>query len=246
MKKFITIIIIASLALCCSSASGYESAETDDEGVWSLETFDSGEEYLLNSVSGEKIAKAFGYNEAGELVEIPLDEYLDIKNSIAASALPESGGSADYLTMPMSASSWYYDYRETSSYVGVGTPMKLTADIKGPAAILGWDSVSLEHDFGGETWLSAAMKERIQRGASFPWNIYVDLGTSCDYRFEIPAGYIGYIRFTPYMNYTVGDLYYVYVASLVYDEIHLGEVWGASPKKLANGKCDGLFELIYK
>ena len=57
------------------SASGYESAETDDEGVWSLETFDSGEEYLLNSVSGEKIAKAFGYNEAGELVEIPLDEY---------------------------------------------------------------------------------------------------------------------------------------------------------------------------
>ena len=48
------------------------------------------------------------------------------------------------------------------------------------------------------------------------------------------------------MNYTVGDLYYIYVASLVYDETYLGEVWGASPKKLSNGFCDGLYELIYK
>ena len=62
----------------------------------------------------------------------------------------------------------------------------------------------------------------------------------------MPEGSTGYIQFTPYLNVTIGDLYYVYTGPLVYDELYVGEVWGATPKEIAGGFADGLFELVLK
>ena len=256
MKKVLSLILtlamIFALCLPVSAASFSEMEETNSESQWVLKTAESGEEYILNRSSGEIIAKVFSYNEFGELVEMDLSEYLVLKNSlpcVTSRSLNTTGTLSPYKDNTSSSAAkntWIYDYRETSTTVEFGTPVKVTQDIRGPGKVSHFTSTTIEHSFGGDVSIVGAMKNVIQLGASFDWHISLASETSNGYEFDVPRGYIGYIQFTPYLNVTEGDLYYLYSDILFQDEIYLGEVWGSAPREIEGGFADGLFELILR
>lgn len=252
MKRVISFMLVLTMAFALwspvSAATVPNAQETNSLSPWILEESDSGDEYLLNPSSGEIIAKAFGYNAMGELVEIDLKDYLVLKNSLPHIESMES--STDPLTPSVTSSgvvaTWIYDYRETRTYNGIGDPIKVSADMKGPGSISHFNATTIEHSFGGEVGLTWTMISDIQLGASFDWHKSLSSETSNGYTYEVPAGRTGYIQFTPYLSVTVGGMYHVYIAPLVTNEYYVGEVWGATPKEIAGGFADGLFELVLK
>lgn len=218
---------------------------------WTIQSDPSGFEYLLNIVTGEKIVRAFTYNEEGLLVEISLEECLQIKKSSpsvnAIPAVDAAVNSVDYGTEDASTLRYetvMYNYQETSTYQANGTPVKVSADSKGPASISYFISQTISCSFGGNISLTTAYKNAISSGASFSWNNTLSSQVQNGYTYPVPSGRTGYIRFTPYMNVTTGNLYQIYISSYGTEEKNLGTVWGYSPKALSNGIADGLYELV--
>ena len=256
MKKFLSLVLTATIIFSMNSFA-FAADQSDQtkslESVWVLKTFESGDKYLYNSNSGQMIVKAYTYDETGTLVEIDLNDYLDIKNSLLDVAnLPTqiSGVSIplenDKELSYASDYSWVPSYRETNTYIGLGEPVKVTGDVVGPATVSHFNSSTVSHSFGGDVGMTLGIQSAIQASASFSWNVSLESEVSNGYAFPVPEGEIGYVQFTPYLNVTVGDLYYIYMAPFVYDEVYIGEVWGSSPKQIAGGFADGAYELILK
>jgi hypothetical protein len=244
-RKFIAILLVLALAVCVFPISAF-AENIPEANTWSIETSPSGEKYLFNKLTGEKTIAAYRPDDKGNLVEVSLEECLEIKNSMmrvsgTSAALADNNyvapDSANYETV-------IYDYRQSSTSVGYGTPIKVSADVTGPATISYLTSKTVSCSFGGGISLSAAMQNAIKSGASFSWNTSLSTASSLSYSFSVPSGRTGYIQFTPYLNVTSGNLYQIYVSSYGTTETNLGSVWGKSPKSLSNGFADGLYELV--
>ena len=256
MKKIISLVLTISIIFSASCLSAYatNTSEAGSSPVWTIESFPSGEEYLYNEISGEIIAKAFCFDETGNLIELDLQEYLLTKNSPSYTS-----GSSNLSGPPLFSTAavgpnpddflrrdtWAYEYRETRTYVTSGDPIKVSADLKGPGTISHLTSIQIGHTFGGDVSFTATIKNAVQLGASFVWNVSAATEESNTYAVDVPAGRTGYVQFTPRFDVTVGDLYYVYTAPFVSEETYLGEVWGSSPRMLDNGFADGTYELVY-
>lgn len=259
MKKITSLILTAALSLLftvsafasCDSASSFSNQElqtstTPEQTVtkFSLETSSSGEQYLLNETTGEKTIAAYAYNENGELVKISLSECKRIKeSSVPIDNGIESRANPVNTVLPQAIT---YRYVETSAYVGNGIPVKVSADMRGPGRITTIQATTVSCGFGGDISLTGTIKKVIELGASFTWNVSLSTEASNSYEFDpIPAGEIGYVQFIPYYNVSIGDLYQGHSESSLPDT-YKGEVWGQSPKKLASGLADGLYELVIK
>ena len=249
MKKkmrFLSLLLAAALILGALPGTAFavnaEMSCQPDE--WMLGESNSGKAYAYNPATGEKVIKAWGYNEDGELVELDWVEYLQIKNS-ADSTSPEQDVSTNTQSVPYTADiATAYEYRETMTYMQHGPSHKVTIDIVGPSKIEYVSSVEVSNSFGGEINLTGTIKNMIQLGASFDWHETLSSSTSVGATFVVDPGETAYVRFTPYLDVTVGDLYYITVAAGHYNESNLGEVWGKSPRMLPNGFADGLLELV--
>lgn len=245
MKKRLTalltsLIIMMNLVLFPTYASSITPIQAVPE--LSLETTSTGEQYLLNETTGEKIIKAYTYNKDGTLFEIPLTEYQRIINSTPK--IPSSNSNdISFKSESELLRALTYRYDETSSYVALGTPLKVSSELKGPGEVSISHSSTVSCSFGGDVSVSSTIKKKIQAAASFSWNVSLATEVSDTYTFPVPAGKIGYIQFTPYFDVTVGDLYQGHSESSLADRF-LGEVWGKSPQKIDTGFANGLFELV--
>lgn len=256
MKKLMLLLLTVVLSLsltapaCASCISNPEmqasTTPAQNASRFSLETSSAGEQYLLNETTGEKTIAAYAYNEDGELVKISLSDCKRIKESspaLPSDNVPTSQAKAADLILPNAIT---YRYVEKSSYVESGTPIKVSADMRGPGKITTIQATTVSCSFGGDISLTGTIKKKIELGASFAWNASLSTEASNSYEFDpIPAGEIGYVQFIPYYNVSIGDLYQGNSESSLPDT-YKGEVWGQSPKKLASGLADGLYELVIK
>lgn len=249
-KKIFTLFIAAALLTSCTipASATLKTANADSlpSANWSLKTFPSGEKYLYNENTGDTVVKAFCYTQDGEFVELTLQEYLQIKNSVPYVATNPEHDTNNICEVAAVSSTWYYDYREARAYVGQGDPCIVSSDVRGPGTIQHTQSATIEHSFGGSATIDGTTKNLIQLGASFDWHTSLASETSNSYTFDVPSGNIGYIQFTPYLNITEGDLYMVSVLPGIIDETYMGEAWGASPIKTSGGFAYGIFELMLK
>lgn len=252
--SLLTVLMLVSMCPWVTAANINSAPSAEQSSLLEIKSFPSGEKYVYNHATGEIIAKAFTYNEAGELVELDVEEYVAIKTSqptiSGSSVSPEM---VDTAVLPPDGSfetgtnsvgySYVYDFRETTTHTRLGDPVKVSADMKGPGYISYFTSTSVNETFGGGLSLSLTIKNAIKIGASFDWNASLTTRTTIGYTYSVPAGYTGYVQFTPYYNVTVGDLYYLTITPFDIIETNMGEVWGASPKELPSGLADGIYEL---
>lgn len=257
MKKFISLLLLSlSLMIPVFASNTPEPSPSNQEiqastppvqqaSRFSLQTSSAGTQYLLNATTGEKVIQAFAYNEAGELVAIPLSEYKRIRDSMQDLPLADNTSQQFELeTYPTSPRAITNTYIERMSYVIEGAPLKVSADMRGPGRITTVQAVSLTSSFGGDIGVTIYLEDLIAAGASFTWNSTATSEASNSYEFDpIPAGSIGYVNFIPYFNVSEGDLYQIRSESSLPPR-YLGYVWGQSPKTTATGFADGLFELI--
>jgi len=107
-------------------------------------------------------------------------------------------------------------------------------------------SVTTTESFGGNTSITAEISKAIKLGATFTWNTTSASAIGVGFTWPITSGKNGYIKFTPYLDVTVGNLsmfFYDY-ATGVSGFLDVGEVWGASPRKLPSGFTNGLYEVV--
>lgn len=199
--------------------------------------------YLQNRITGEKIVEAFVLDSTGHFVNIDLVAYADQLNT-----MPQvSNGSTyeDIVTEPQRRTSISYSYDESTAYVGLGSGIKVTADVAGPADLTYGESASISQSFGGEISITSTIKSKIQSGASFNWNTSLQSSAQFSLTISIPSGKTGYVQFRPRYNVTEGTLtQYVTTDSIV--ETYKYDVWGQSPIKLATGFADGIYERILR
>ena len=253
-KKLSTLILSVVLLITCCVFPGYAATNTGQDveksaGVWVLEYDSDGEAYIRNKLTNERIVEAVRCNADGELEELDIEDYVQIKNSLSIddSALESNSMNNALLgndIEPMSDSGWMYLYEETRNYVALGTPIKVSADLRGPGTIFHLDVRTIQHSFGGDVNVPID-QTAITIGAGFSWNVSAKTTTSNGYVYPVPSGELGYIQFTPYLNVTEGDLYHIYAAPFVYLENYLGKVWGKSPRKYGD-LADGIYELVLR
>ena len=244
-KKLIALSLFTALLIGCTLPARAVPGGTAT-AVQPMEATSTGENFFYRKATGETVIKAYSYNESGELIALTLEEYLQIQNSV-----PSVPGDSEWQPYNIRGAStvsntWYYDYRETDAYVALGDSYAVTADVKGPATIQHTQSATIQHSFGGSVTLDGATKLLIQTGASFDWHTSLSSGVSNSYTFEVPSGKIGYVQFTPYLNYTEGEIYLVTVLPGYMDEMHIGDAWGACPIEIPGGFANGIFELILR
>lgn len=242
---FLMLVLTTAMMPPYANAVGEIGGKT--QGSWAFVQDEEFGPCLLNVDTGERLLKAFGCDADGAFVEMDLREYLQIKNaaSIKGADTIYEGGNRDGLNSVFSYSGTY-SYRETHSYIGTGTPVKVSGDLRGPGQISLFNTVTISHFFGGEISLNMQEKLAVQTGASFSWNTTLTSESMNGYEFSVPSNRVGYIQFTPYLHVTEGDLYYIQITPAGTYENFVGTAWGASPVRTGNGFADGCYELILR
>ena len=117
-KKLSTLILSVVLLITCCVFPGYAATNTGQDveksaGVWVLEYDSDGEAYIRNKLTNERIVEAVRCNADGELEELDIEDYVQIKNSLSIddSALESNSMNNALLgndIEPMSDSGWMY------------------------------------------------------------------------------------------------------------------------------------------
>lgn len=142
----------------------------------------------------------------------------------------------------------YYFYNETKKQVVNGSQVKVSAGQMGPSTINVVYSATITHGFSIPLSINvSAMKDKIKANAGFTWNSSLSTTTSIGGSFEVAAGKVGYLGFTPYLNKTIGTAY----TEIRYSNGNVTRtptenVSGTSPIKLSNGVADGMYAIVYK
>lgn len=247
-KKFVALLLSLVLLLTCSTVSvfalhGKKTTANFPDATWTLEYTPDGEEYLYNADTGEKIIKAYGYNYNGQLVELNLSAYLIEKNKPTLNIINPQPIEEDNLFPTPRGFTWFPVYREEKASTCKGTAQRVSADLKGPGTINIVTSTTVTHSFSSGFSLSDNYKKAIQGGASFDWSTSASSASSTSYGVSVPAGVIGHMQFTPYLNVTLGKLYQVASDPLYPDEVCVGDVVGYSPQTVGSF-ANGLYELV--
>ncbi|GAA0234510.1 hypothetical protein [Metaclostridioides mangenotii] len=205
-----------------------EPDEQSEEWIKSIDDV-TGEEFLLNEVTNEKVYDVFETQD-GETVKLSIDEaLLKFTQSVPINEEP---------TIQPRIESFF---KKTSSKQITGSAKKLTQDVAGGskgATISVSNSATISETFSIS--LDATMKKKVRAGAGFSWNTSLSRSVTTTHR--VPAKKIGYVAFKPYYNQVTGKLTTM---------LHSGEsttktVTANSPKRLSTGVCDGLEYLVTK
>lgn len=221
--------------------------------IWVVNVDDNDNIYLLNMETYEVILEAMRFNNDGDLEHINLIEYAQEINYINFRMnqlinKPETKNSGyddnkNFRVIPI----WADIYTETSQWIGLGDPIRVTAFCVG-CHISTTQSASISQSFGGTISLNATLRDRISTGASFSWNSSATRSSTSSYSWQVPTNMTGHIEFTPRLNVTQGVITRVFTWPPFMDTTleYRGSVWGASPIRLSNGQADGTFRLVYR
>lgn len=240
MKRFLICLLAFTFILPFQA----QAAATDNGDMWIVKN-STDSVYLQNRETGEIIVEASAIDSTGHLVKIDLVAYANQLN--AAPQFP-SASVCTNITEERQArrTSISYSYQEDSTYVGLGSGIKVSPDVVGPGTITYGESTSVTESFGGDISIDFSIKKKIKGSASFNWNTSLQSGSQFTAGFSVPSGKTGYVRFRPRYNVTEGILtQYVTTDSLIVDT-YTFEVWGQCPIKLATGFADGIYELALK
>ena len=188
---FTYVLSTSSYALGRNSTydSRSESIPTEE---WIVMYRADGSIYLENSITGEQIVESFKFDHYGNRVEIDLVERaaelneriyqrdLELENNISLYNIPD-----EPLRGP---STVVYLYEESYHYRVVGDPIKITADINGPASITYGESVTIVADYGGSVTITSTIEDIISSGAEFSWSNSAESSSEFTVEYEVPAG----------------------------------------------------------
>lgn len=255
MKKNLKIItsFILSLTILFTLSSPAFAVENSPQiqnsqrENWIVAFAKDGSIYLENETTGEIIVSAFRIDENGIEQPVNLVDYANELNTISIIPTIDSVNEQTDV-MPRKGTTVTYNYKEKTSYKGIGTGMKVTPDVVGPATITYGESVSVSEQFGGGITISAEIKKAITTEASFAWNVELSSSANFTVSKDIVAGRTGYVEFRPYLNVTKGTLTKkvihvpegVVVSSTDYD------AWGQCPIRLSSGFADGIYDVRYR
>ncbi len=240
-KRLLSLSFI--LALCVINAHAFAASPKD---YWYVTTDQNGEIVLHNNATGETITEAFRFTETGERVPVDLQFYAnELNESIAMHATTEKTMILSSDALLRGPSTYAYTFEESSTEKKLGESIKVTSDIRGPATVTYGESVTIMDSFGGDISITAKIENAIEAGASFTWNKSLSSSSQFSVAYDVPAGRIGYIKFTPYYNISSGTIVRrLYSPSLIKTDRFPG--WGKSPIKLSTGFADGVYALVKK
>ncbi|PJN88403.1 hypothetical protein [Bacillus sp. mrc49] len=249
-KNFILFFIVALFSIL---GANQVFANGSNERFLEKTDVETGDPYLEDADTNEKIYEAFKTDADGNLVQIDLDEYKQLMTSnddIETNEeleLKENIDSKIKITprSPLTYETFRYSGEKGKSVVN-GSRRKVTPDIKGPGSITYGESVTVNNSFTGS--YSASFESKVKSSASFSWQKSLTSLSKFSTTFPVSKGKTGYVSFTPYMNKTWGTGYKETrnTAGIVISTKSLGTQTGFSPKKTSSGKADGLYALIYK
>lgn len=206
---------------------------------------------MENTFTGEKIIDAFQIDSNGEYLYLDLVNYANILNNspkikqdkpeqISLKTIQEGEE-----VSPQSEVNIIFTYRETNTYVGLGSAIKVTPDVVGPTQLSYGESVSISESYGGDISITYAIKQKINAGASFNWNKTTTTASNFGFSYEIPDGKTGYIQFRPRFNVTEGIITETVYSSLggIIDTYEFN-AWGQCGIKLSTGFADGVYERV--
>ena len=214
---------------------------------WIVVSKADGSVYLENDITGEIIVSAFRIDENGHEQPVDLIDYANALNTLSIMPAIAATNTQDDV-MPQKQTAVIYSYKETTSYKGIGTGIKVTPDVVGPATITYGESVSVSEQFGGGITITAEMKKKITAEVNFTWNVELSSSANFTVSKDIISGRTGYVEFRPYLNVTKGTLTKkvihspegLVVSSTDYD------AWGQCPIMLSSGFADGIYDVRYK
>lgn len=237
LNKALTVILAfcSALALTGCTVEHRELPVLPAAGNWTVEASNSGEKYLHSESSGEKILKAFCYDKLGNLKEISLADFAEIKNQTPTitdsllcskdelkSRLPKISGGRNGFTAE-------------GSFTALGIGEKISADYNG----VGSFTIQPGDEYGfivSSTSSDSSMINGALISASpFEWNTSLPVRVINELSVSIPEGKTAYVRFEPYLNIVCGTV-----------SKQEGTVWGISPLTTASGGADGLLEIVLK
>lgn len=240
MKKLVIWLLVITLILPIQA----QAAEHNNKEVWDVKR-SVNSIYLQNRITGEVIVDAFELDNTGRFVKIDLIAYADQLNT-----MPHVSNDTTFTDIvvepPESRTSISYTYDEDYNYIGLGSAIKVTSDVVGPATISYGESVSITQSFGGEISIQGTIKRAIQLGATFNWNTSVSSSAQFSVSYEIPSGRTGYIQFRPRYHVTEGTLTQYITTDSVSSVNDTFNVWGQCPVKLASGFADGIYERVLR
>lgn len=208
--------------------------------------------YLKNTETGQSLVRAIRLDQTGKPIDIDLYTYakqlnkqvLKQKQRLFNKKNIEEKQSLHSSKVKPALTFIYYDFEEVRHWSELGTPIKVTPSVVGPASLSYGNSETASQSFNINISASADVTDKIRAGAGFTWNTSASTNTSFGVTFNISSGRTGYVQFRPYQNVTYGtvnELYYQY-GDLI-SKKNLGDAVGTSPIKLQNGFADGVFEL---
>lgn len=254
--KLSLLLAVCFLLLCTISAaaSGDLAPRSEPSTVtvepsgaaWVLMEDENGEPYLYNEAEDLRIIKAGRLDENGIFYEIPITQELAELNDRAQEVeLIPSGSEPGEAGQTRIATVDYFCEEETNYRIN-GTQVKLTPDVMAQYADV-TPIVSAAFSFSESFGINAGAadaKSAIRASAGFTWSASATFQSGYTIPVTIPQGKIGYIAFTPYYNYTEGDL-----TKLTYNEYGLVgnetmHVTGQSPVTLPSGTPDGVYQVV--
>lgn len=240
-KKLLSLSFV--LALCFINIQVFAAAPQD---YWYATADQNGAIVLHNDATGETITDAFRFTETGERVPVDLQLYAsELNESIEINSTMEKIMVFSSDTVLRGPSTYVYTFEESSTEKKLGTAIKVTSDIEGPATVTYGESATITDSFGGNISINEKIEDAIEVGASFTWNKSLASSAQFSVAYDVPVGRTGYIKFTPYYNISSGTIVRrLYSPSLVKTDRFPG--WGKSPIKLATGFADGVYALVKK
>lgn len=228
--------------------------------TWELKIDKEGNE-VLQSNKGGLIREASGFDEDGNLVAVPLSEYLDIlTNQTVDSQNVMDANSTKSLENPDDKQIkenkspnevWKYRYKQTSISHPYGSGVKVSPSVAGGSSgatiSYGYNEL-IGAIYSGQASSNVSVRDALTIGVNFTWNHSATTNTTFGVSFKVDPGKTGYIEFKPKVTYTKGDSYRdVYNgAGVKIRTDNLGKAEGKSPKKLNNGFADGVFALVQR
>ena len=214
----------------------YNNADLVNDNEWELVMDAQGDISIYNQSTSEEIVSAWEFDANGVLVEVDLVEhfhflnasYIDIEESVELDFTAHSF--EPFFNPPV-----YRTYRETSRSRVIAPPFYVTPEGRGPGKIFAVQA-PVRDSFSVNA--TVTFRGLITAGASFNWNSM--LNTSGGAVYDVPAGRVGRIRFTPFLNRTDG----VITETVTGVSTKTYNVWGTSPIRLASNAADGRFELV--
>lgn len=202
----ISLLTVLFAMMGCSSDKSYivPPAET---GEWVVTYTEDGAAYLKNSVSGREMRRAYETGPDGTWIELDLTVLVDDLNREimeAAQFTPPNAAESQEenpIARTNIKTTAFTPQSKRDKVTIPGTERVVAGDAVGPATIKYGRSTTVSETFQGGLSFTAVIKDAIRIKAptfNFSWSKSETTSTTLEEEFPVPAGYLGYVEFTPY------------------------------------------------